>query len=136
MVLEYYSDVREGKLQKNVRQKIANELKSFNGKRIEIRIRKLKSHRSIQQNRYYWLILTILANEIGYEKNELHEIVKYKFLRKEKVDEKTGEIFEYLGSSTTLGKMDFADFISKLQQWSAETFNVILPDAGQQMDLL
>lgn len=135
MILHYYSNVNGGKLQKNVRIQIANELKEFNGKRIEIKIQKLKSVRSQQQNRYWWAIITILAKEIGYTKNEMHEILKFKFLKRSKIVESTGEVLEYIESTTKLNKSDFADMTSELIRWSAETFNVILPIPGEQTDL-
>lgn len=137
MRFQYYSNVSDdGHLQKNVSEKIKNELKAFKGKRVEITIEKLKSKRSIQQNRYYWLLVGILSKEIGYDKNELHEIIKFKFLRDEKVFEKTGEIFEYIKSTTELNKTDFADFTTDLIRWSSETFGVVLPLPGEQLDLL
>lgn len=135
MALTYYSVVKDGRLQRNVSQKIANELKEFEGKKVEVRIQKLKSKRSDQQNRYWWAIVTILSNELGYTKDELHEILKFKFLKRSKVDEKTGEIFEYLGSTATLNKTEFADMTSELIRWSAETFSIILPIPGEQIDL-
>lgn len=135
MKLEYYSDVKEGKLQKNISQKIANELKHFEGKRVEIRIEKLKSTRSMQQNRYWWLAVTILANELGYDKNEMHEICKMKFLKLEKVCKITGEIFEYVGSTTKLSKSEFADMVNDFVRWAADTFNVIIPLPNEQLDI-
>lgn len=135
MPLIYCSDVTGGRLQKNVSLKIANELKEFEGKRVEIKIQKLKSTRSGQQNRYWWAIVTILANEIGYTKNEMHEILKFKFLKRSKVLESTGEVFEYLESTTKLNKSEFADMTSELIRWSAETFNVILPLPGEQLEI-
>lgn len=135
MALTYYSVVKDGRLQRNVSQKIANELKEFEGKRVEVRIQKLKSKRSDQQNRYWWAIVTILSHELGYTKDELHEILKFKFLKRSKADEKTGEIFEYLGSTATLNKTEFADMTSELIRWSAETFSIVLPIPGEQMDL-
>lgn len=135
MALTYYSVVKDGRLQRNVSQKIANELKEFEGKKVEVRIQKLKSKRSDQQNRYWWAIVTILSNELGYTKDELHEILKFKFLKRSKVDEKTGEIFEYLGSTATLNKTEFSDMTSELIRWSAETFSIVLPIPGEQMDL-
>ena len=135
MNLNYYSDVKNGKLQKNVSLKIASELKQFEGKRVEIKIQKLKSTRSQQQNRYWWAIVTILSNEIGYTKEELHDILKFKFLKKSKVVEGTGEILEYLGSTAKLNKSEFADLTTDLIRWSAETFNVVLPQPGEQLDI-
>lgn len=135
IALEYYSNVKDGKLQQNVRQQIAAELKQFEGKRVEIKIQKLKSTRSIQQNRFWWLLMIILSSEVGYTKEEMHEICKLKFLKKEKITE-FGEVLEYAGSTAKLSKSEFADLIADLQRWSSETFNVYLPDPGEQMDLL
>lgn len=136
IALTYYSNVNDGRLQKNVSTQIANELKEFEGKRVEIKIQKLKSTRSNQQNRLWWLYVNIISKEIGYTKDELHEILKYKFLKRSKVDEDTGEIFEYLGSTTKLNKTDFANMVNELIRWAAETFNIILPLPGEQMEML
>lgn len=134
--LTYYSSVKEGRLQKNVSKTILSDLSHFEGRRVEITIQKLKSSRSLQQNRLWWLYVTIIAKEIGYTKEELHEILKFKFLKREKVDEKTGEVFEYLESTTKLGKSDFADMVNDLIQWSAETFGISLPLPNEQTELL
>jgi len=135
MRLTYYSNVKDGKLQKNVSLQIAEELNHFEGKRVEITIEKLKSTRSTQQNRLWWLYVTIIAKEIGYDKNEMHEILKFKFLKKEKVDERTGEVFEYIGSTAKLNKTDFADMVSDLIRYAAETFDIVLPLPGEQSEM-
>lgn len=133
MKLEYYSDVKGGNLQTNVRKKIAEELKQFEGKRIQIRIEKLKSKRSIQQNRYWWLAMTILGNELGYSKEETHELMKFKFLKRERVIEKTGEILEYIESTTTLSKSDFADMVTDMVRWAA-SMGIVIPLPGEQLE--
>lgn len=136
MQLKYYSNVsNEGKLQKNVSEKIALELKEFSGKRVEITIEKLKSTRSSRQNRLWWLYMTILSKEVGYTKDEMHEICKFKFLKREKVDEKTGEVFEYIGKSSKLTKSEFADMTTDLIRWASETFNIVLPLPDEQMEI-
>jgi hypothetical protein len=135
IALTYYSNVKDGKLQKNVRVQIANELKEFEGKRIEIKIQKLKSIRSHQQNRLWWLYMTMLSVDTGYTKDEMHEICKFKFLKRSKVVEKTGEILEYLESTTKLNKSEFADMVSELIRWSAETLDIVLPLPNEQIDI-
>ena len=133
MKLEYYSDVKGGNLQTNVRKKIAEELKQFEGKRVQVRIEKLKSKRSIQQNRYWWLAMTILGNELGYSKEETHQLTKFKFLKRERVVEKTGEILAYIESTTTLSKSDFADMVSEMVRWAAN-MGIIIPLPGEQLE--
>lgn len=135
MKLTYYSSVKDGKLQKNISQLIANELKHFEGKRVEISVQKLKSHRSIQQNRLWWLYMGILSKELGYTKDEIHEICKFKFLKREKVIEKTGELIPYIESTTKLNKTDFSDMTSELIKWASESFLIVLPLPGEQVDM-
>jgi len=134
--LTYYSLVREGKLQKNISLQIKNELNHFEGKRVEITIQKLSAKRSDRQNRLWWLYMGILSKELGFTKEEIHDICKFKFLKREKVDEKSGEIFEYLGSTTQLNKMEFADMVSELIRWVSETFDIVLPLPNEQMEIL
>lgn len=130
------SNVSEsGELQLNVRNAIKRDLPHFRSKRVQIIIKKVKSQRSVQQNRLWWLYMTILSKDLGYTKEEIHELCKYKFLKREKVFEKTGEIFEYIESTTKLNKMDFSDMTSELIRWSAETFNIILPMPGEQLSI-
>jgi hypothetical protein len=135
VALTYYSNVKDGKLQKNVRIQIANELKEFEGQRIEIKIQKLKSIRSHQQNRLWWLYMTILSNDTGYTKDEIHEICKFKFLKRSKVVEKTGEVLEYIESTAKLNKSEFADMVSELIRWSAESLDIVLPLPNEQIDI-
>ena len=133
--MEYYSNVKDNQLQTNVRKQIAKDLKQFEGKRVVIKIEKLKSTRSQQQNKYWWVMMTILSHDLGYTKEEMHEIAKFKFLKREKVDEHTGEIFEYLTSTTKLTKSEFADMTSEMIRWSAETFGIVIPLPNEQMEI-
>lgn len=135
MKLTYYSNVTNGKLQRNVGQQIAADLSHWEGKRVEITIQKLSSKRSLQQNRLWWLYVTILSKELGYNKEELHEVLKFKFLKRERVIEKTGEVFEYIESTTKLNKSDFADMVSDLIRWASQDLGIVLPLPGEQIEV-
>lgn len=52
-----------------------------------------------------------------------------------KVDEKTGGVFEFIGSTANLSKSDFADMVTDLIRWSAETFNIVLPLPDEQLEI-
>lgn len=132
--LEYYSNVKDGSLQLNVRKQIANDIKYFEGKRVEIRIEKLRSKRSSAQNRLFHMYVGIIAKELGYEFEEMKDILKYKFLLKEKVDEKTGEVFKYLGHTSRLSKSEFADLVTGVIQFAAE-YGITLPLPGEQFKI-
>ena len=54
----------------------------FRDKRVEVVVRRVRTQRSNQANRYYWgVVVALLAEEFGYEKEEMHEVLAMKFLR-------------------------------------------------------
>jgi len=134
--LSYFGKVADGKLTIRDRRSFDTYLLQFEGKDVEILVKRKKAKRSLDQNRLWWVYMTILSQELGYTKDEIHEICKFKFLQKEIADEKSGEIFKYLGSTTTMNKLEFADLIFDLQKWSIETFNINLPSPGDQFEIL
>jgi len=69
--------------------------------------------RSPQQNNYYWSIVTILGDELGYTDHEMHSTIKTHF---------------NIESTKTLSTKEFAKFIEKLIRWSAIELNIVIPD--------
>ena len=69
--------------------------------------------RSAQQNNYYWNIVRILADELGYTENEMHSTIKNHF---------------EVESTKTLSTKEFASFIERLVRWSAIELNIVIPD--------
>lgn len=69
--------------------------------------------RSSQQNNYYWNIVRILADELGYTEQEMHQTIKNHF---------------DVESTKTLSTKEFAGFIERLVRWSAIEFNIVIPD--------
>ena len=68
---------------------------------------------SSQQYNYYWNIVGIIADELGYTEQEMHSTIKNHF----DVD-----------STKTLSTKEFSTFIEKLVRWSAIELNIIIPD--------
>lgn len=110
---------------------IETAIKSFPvGKRLVMTLSD-KSRRSSRQNDYFHSCCGILGKDIGYTKDEVKSIVKMKFLKREKVDESTGEVFEYLLDTHSLNKEDFAEFMEQFIQWAAE-LGTILPSSDDE----
>ena|ERR1017187_4869655 len=103
------------------------------GKRLEVVIRP-KSARSSQQNRYFHACVSIMAKDLGYDNDEMKSIIKYKFLKREKINEITGEVFEYVQETHKLNKEDFSEFQNHLIIWSAQ-LGIILPLPEEQTNL-
>lgn len=77
--------------------------------------------RSLEQNAYYWKLLTIIWNDLGYETEELHEVFKNMFLKKTHVSETFGEI-QVVWSTTKLTVGWFIEYVEKIQNRCAENW--------------
>jgi len=69
--------------------------------------------RSGQQNNYYWSIVRILAEELGYTEQEMHKTMKNHF---------------DIESTKTLTTKEFADLIERIIRWSAMELNIVIHD--------
>ncbi len=95
--------------------------------------------RSLQQNRYYFGVvvnmvqdgLTDLGHDISQE--EVHEWLKSKFNYTEIVNESTGEYERIPRSTTALSKLDFCEYIEKIQRFASEFLNIVIPNPGEQV---
>jgi hypothetical protein len=94
-------------------QKVASIIAALNPK-VEWRI-EIKRHvarRTLSQNKLYFAILTEMANETGHTKEEMHEIMKKKFLEP-KIIELLGEEFA-TWSSADKDKAVFAAYVDRV----------------------
>ena len=101
-------------------------IKKFSNQLVEVIIRKPKTKRSDLQNSYYFgVVVEMLANELGYDKDEMHEILKYKFLQSNAMG------MPYVKSTTKLSTGEFEDYLSKIKRWSAEFLHIVIPDPNE-----
>lgn len=136
----FYSDIKEGRMNKHTANEIAVCLKSFEGKRVEVSISKKKKSRSNEQNRFYWgCVIPILRNhliELGnkFSVEQTHDLLKYKFL-KEAIRVNEDEFIDRIKSTTELSTMEFMEFILEIQQWCLEMFDLVIPNPNEQINL-
>jgi hypothetical protein len=90
---------------------------------VEITIKENK--RTNKQNKLWWSWMKIISNELGYTKDEIHDILKYKFLLREEIID--GETNQYVKSTSTLTKKEFNELTTKVFYWSNETLGINLP---------
>lgn len=121
--------------------KLQSELTAFEGKEVEVSIRRKKKYRSSPQNRYYHGVvipsLRYAMEAKGYvvSKDEVHELLKHKFLKGQIVNIATGEIIDTIGSTTKLSTSDFMDFITQIQAYAAEKFECIIPEPNESLQI-
>jgi len=115
-------EVKEGKLSWLEPEIVRNYLKNIEGL-VGITIVKKKKKRTLSQNGYYWVLIDVIANELGYDPNELHDSFKAIFL----VD-KRGAI-PIIRSTTSLSPEEMGKYIDKIMGLAREIMpEIVLPE--------
>lgn len=94
--------------------------------------------RSVNQNAWYWSqIVGLISEHTGYTPDETHEVLKQLFLPKKlAVAAANGEIVNELvigGTTTTLNKLEFADYCERIRLWAQEQLNIDIPDPTERV---
>ena len=126
MIPVFTGMVDNGGLRFDRKSVVDNYMCTLIGQRVEVIIRKPRTKRSDVQNSYYWgVVIELLSKELGYDKDELHEILKYKFLQSNAMG------MPYIKSTTKLSTGEFEEYLSKIKQWAAEFLHIVIPDPNE-----
>ena len=128
----FESDVVDGKLKTlpHVKQAIARWLQTFKtGTHVDIIIRKHKTKRTDEQNKYYWgVVVSILSNHFGYDPEEMHEELKIMF---NPIQSKIEPARTIGGSTTKLSTVEFfsdeSSYVERICRWAATEHGVYIP---------
>ena len=85
------------------------------GEEVTLLIHNRRAKRSEAQNRYWWVYMTLLAQETGHTPEEIHEWAKGKFLT-ERIATVFGSPTRVKGSTTRLNKPEFSELIMKVEE--------------------
>ena len=135
----FLSDVKDGRLQKTASRNIAAEIQRHEGKRIEIKIRRVSSKRSLPQNAYLHLLFTLFTNELNALGNtftmiEVKELLKTKFATIDVINESTGEVIgQRVKGTSEMSKGEMIEFIDNIIRYGKEIFNFNLPYPNESM---
>ena len=125
--MKAFGKIVNGKIIFDDRAKFLNDIAEFDDDiKIVIEIREAKDIRTNAQNRLWWKWIELISQETGNEKQEIHSILKYKFLLKEEMID--GELHQGLKSTTTLTKEEFGKLTQDVFYWANDTFNINLPN--------
>lgn len=99
--------------------------------------------RSINQNSYYWACVVPLVKEglvnAGYDEiktdEEVHEIMKHLFLKRQVVSKKDGNVIEISSSTSDLTSLEFGNYLEEIYKWSSEYLNIYIPPPSQPIPL-
>jgi hypothetical protein len=118
--------VKNGQLLWTDPVKTSKVMSKYEGKEVVVTISRPQNQRSLNQNAYYWkVIIEILTDTLGYEREETHEVLRGKFL----LDWKTvaGESIQFSHSTTELSTIEFEDYLQKIREWASVKLNIFIP---------
>lgn len=75
-----------------------------------------KANRSLEQNERLWELYTSVGNHLGIEKDRIHELMGFKFLRYQ--TEIAGNAIELIKSSTKLTVSEMAEYQHQIEIWA------------------
>lgn len=98
------------------------------GERVVVTIGKEKARRSSQANRFYWgVVIAAFCEATGYEPDEMHELLAYRFLRIED-DPLTGQARRKRTPKTNT--QEFSDYVNQCQRFGATELGLEWPEAA------
>ena len=84
--------------------------------------------RSHPQNRYYWgVVIHVLAQEWGYEKGELHELLLHRF----SIESRQGQPPKIL-RSRDMSVREFRDYVSTVKRWALTEYGITVPESYEE----
>jgi hypothetical protein len=114
-----------GRIAPSARDRFRSWCAAHVGQTVEITARVAKGVRSNPANAYYWAVcLDIFAEELGYEREELHAALKQRFLGLENPDAKLPRV----RSTATLTPDAFWRYVEDVRRFAAEEFGLVIPD--------
>ena len=111
---------------------LTDYLKGFKeGDEISIEVTKWKNKRTLNQNSYYWSVLTTIST-IGHSSEELHEIFKRLFITPKFVLYRGREI-KMPKSTTDLSTEEFREYIERIRA-EAGQMGIIIQSPDEYYD--
>ena len=134
MKIQLTGYIKKGKFYPENKEIYKHVLEKNEGKRVKIDIKRYRDNRTMQQNKYYWgVVVDLLSEETGYTPEEMHEALKWKFLKKY---QKTG--LPTISSTTEVDVYEFfKNYIDKIRDWASLPkkeggFDLNIPDPPSQ----
>lgn len=132
MRLKHIITVKNGKYTLQNPELFKKDVQRLEGKPAYLAVGELKKNRSGNQNRYYWgIVVEILSNELGYTPDEIHEILKSKFLMKKTIMLDNSEEFKIAHSTTKLSTKEFEEYAKNIRVWSAIELEIQIPEPNE-----
>lgn len=117
------------------RQMLVERLRNLRGMH-RVTIVRNRPRRTDAQNRFYWPVYVQPFADWLKEQDETateetaHEILKARFLQRSVVNETTGEVLHYVGSTAELNIDEFSEYLEKCAKFLAEWCGIEVEQAS------
>jgi hypothetical protein len=138
---KHYGYVNNGKLVLSSPELFKEAVRGFDGKDITLTIDKA-TKRTSKQNRYYHggviPIIQYGMQEVGVKMSheQVHELLKFKFLIEDVVTEDGEILMQTIGSTTKLNTIKFNEYIESIREWAWEYLSIEVPEPNTQTTLI
>ena len=100
------------------RKKMSEFLETLEGE-VDITISEVNSRTHFQNNYYWKVVVRVFGDELGYTREEMHEVLKNQFKIK---------------STSKLDRDEFRDYLDRIIRWASVDFGILIPDPDQEED--
>jgi hypothetical protein len=118
--------IKDGKIKIGT-DKLRSTFRSLSDGEYAVEISKWKNDRSLRQNRYYWKIITIIGSDLGYRKNEMHEVFLNNFSPIKTVRNLDGKPIQTPVRTSEMDVEQMKEYLDTIIQFAAEQ-NINLPN--------
>ena len=130
MLKKHLAYVKNSKITFSDRARFNSDISQYEEKTIEIIVREQKKRRSLNLNAYYWSVaVKLLSEHTGYDKDDMHEILKSMFLRtRYKLN---GVWLDSTKSTTKLNNKEMIEFIDEVKRFASKELGCFIPDPNE-----
>lgn len=93
--------------------------------------------RSNKQNSYYWgVCLPLISEHTGFLPEEVHEILKRRFLTEQRVlkTKRSIEFVDVPKSTTTLDTVSYEQFMSNVRMFASQELGISIPEPNEELN--
>ena len=124
-----YANIVKNRIEYESPQLLGMFLSRLEGKRVTVDIKKWYHKRSDNQNKYYWgVVIPYLCGHTGYESEEMHDVLRVKFLTEESLTNVPPKI----GRTSKLSTMEMEDYLDKIRRWADIDLQLYIPLPNEQ----
>ena len=126
--LKFHGKIEGHRFRPNEPRAFLTYVKSLSGEDVTVTVNKYRAYkqRSNEQNRYYWgVVVKLLSDETGHSAEEIHEVLKIKFLLKPY--NLKGKQLPGATSTADLTTAEFESYLSQVRSWASQELAVYIP---------